>query len=185
MPMKSSTEPIVVETQRNSPAGPVRWLGQFLLYSLFALVIGVFTQWPPYHPLGEDQALIKVSVARLGQPVGECRRLTNEELAKLPPNMRDPVQCPRERSPLSMEVNINGARMLKRVAEPGGLSRDGTAAIYERLAVSAGKQRISVRFNDDVRPGARVYEHEASVALAPGQVLVIDFDAEKGGIALQ
>ncbi|MBB5215020.1 hypothetical protein [Parapusillimonas granuli] len=182
--MKSSTDPIVAATPQSRPAGPVRWLGQFLLYGLFALVIGVFTQWPPYHPIGEDEALIKVSVARLGQPVGECRRLSDEELAKLPPNMRDPIRCPRERSPLSMEVHVNGARMLQRVAEPGGLSKDGAAAIYERLVVSAGKQRISVRFNDDVRPGARVYEHDANVTLVPGQVLVIDFDAEKGGIVL-
>jgi len=183
--MKSSIDPIVAATQRGRPAGPVQWLGQFLLYGLFALLIGVFTQWPPYHPLGENQALIKVSVARLGQPVGECRRLTDEELAELPPNMRDPVRCPRERSPLSMEVHINGSRMLERVAQPSGLSRDGAAAIYERLVVSAGEQHINVRFNEDVRPGARVYEHEASVALAPGQVLVIDFDAERGGIVLQ
>ena len=183
--MKIATESNVVESRRSGPTGPVQWVGQFFLYGLFALTIGVFTQWPPYHPIGQDQALIKVSVARLGQPVGECRRLTDEELARLPPNMRDPVECPRERSPLTMEVNVNGTRMLKRVAEPGGLSRDGSAAIYERLVVPAGEQRISVRFNDDVRPGARVYEHEASVALLPGQVLVIDFDAEKGGIVLE
>lgn len=183
--MKSSTESIVIGTTRNNPAGPVQWLGQFLLYGLFALVIGVFTQWPPYHPIGANEAMIKVSVARLGQPVGECRRLSDEELAALPPNMRDPVQCPRERSPLSMEVTINGTEVLKRVAEPGGLSKDGSTAIYERLVVPTGEQRISVRFSDDVRPGAPIYEHEASVTLVPGQVLVIDFDADKGGIVLQ
>lgn len=185
MRMKSSTEPIVIDTQRNNPAGPIQWLGQFLLYGLFALFIGVFAQWPPYHPLEADQAMIKVSVARLGQPVGECRRLSDEELEALPPNMRDPVQCPRERSPLSMEVSINGTEVLKRVAEPGGLSKDGSTAIYERLVVPAGEQRISVRFSDDVRPSARVYEHEASVVLVPGQVLVIDFDADQDGIVLQ
>ncbi|MFA7667892.1 MAG: hypothetical protein WCX93_00940 [Burkholderiaceae bacterium] len=183
--MKSSTEPIKASTLRSGSAGPAKWLGQFFLYGLFALFIAVFAHWPPYHPIGEGEALIKVSVARLGQPVGECRRLTEEELAELPPNMRDPVRCPRERSPLSMEVHVNDARMLERVAQPGGLSKDGAAAIYERLVVPAGEHRISVRFNDDVRPGAKVYEHESSVALVPGQVLVIDFDADNDGIVLQ
>lgn len=183
--MKSSTEPIVAQARHSQPTGPVQWVGQFLLYGVFALTIGVFAQWPLYHPLGEDQAMIKVSVARLGQPVGECRRLSDEELAKLPPNMRDPVQCPRERSPLTMKVDINGTQMLKRVVKPGGLSGDGTAAIYERLVVPAGEQNISVRFNDDVRPGAQVYEKESSLSLVPGQVLVIDFDPEKGGIVLK
>ena len=38
---------------------------------------------------------------------------------------------------------------------------------------------------DDVRPGAVTYHRQASVNLVPGQVLVVDFDAEKGGITLQ
>ena len=183
--MKSSTEPTSAIARPSRPTSPAQWLGQFLLYGLFAVVIGVFAQWPLYHPLGADQAMIKVSVARLGQPVGECRRLSDEELSKLPPNMRDPVQCPRERSPLTMEVDINGSQMLKRVVTPGGLSGDGTAAIYERLVVPAGEQHIKVDFNDDVRPGARVYKLESSLSLVPGQVLVIDFDPEEGGIVLK
>lgn len=183
--MQSSKDASLLTHPRRKPGGPIRWLGQLLLYGLFALIIGVFSQWPPYHPIAADEALIKVSVARLGQPVGECRRLTEAELAELPPNMRDPVRCPRERSPLNMEVHLNDVQVLKRVAEPGGLSRDGAAAIYERLVVPAGEHHIHVRFNDDVRPGATTYEHESSVTLVPGQVLVIDFDAEKDGIVLQ
>ncbi|HLR14088.1 MAG TPA: hypothetical protein VK104_10785 [Burkholderiaceae bacterium] len=168
----------------NAP-GPVQWLGQLLLYGLFALVIGVFSHWPTYHPLAADEAVIKVSVVRLGQPVGECRRLTDEELAELPPNMRNPIQCPRERAPLSMEVHINDELALKRVAQPGGLSKDGAAAIYERFTVPAGDHRISVKFSDDIRPGARLYEREASLSLDPGQVLVIDFNADKEGIVIK
>jgi len=160
----------------------MQWAGQVILYGLFAVAIGVFSQWPPYHPLGADQALIKISVTRLGQPVGECRRLSAEELAKLPPNMRDPVQCPRERSPLKMEVSVGGVTVLKRVAPPTGLSKDGASAIYERLVVPSGLQQIDVQFSDDARPGAMVYQHQARVDLAPGKVLVIDFDAQKGGI---
>lgn len=163
----------------------MRWLGQLVLYGLFALVIGVFSQWPPYHPLGADQALIKVSVSHLGQPVGECRRLSEEELAKLPPNMRFPLQCPRERSPLTMEVDIGDVNMLKRTVAPTGLSKDGAASIYERLVVPAGEQRIDVRFNDDIRPGAPTYRRQTSVTLAPGQVLVIDFSAEKADIVFE
>lgn len=183
--MKPFTDLSATATRPGGAGGPARWLGQLLLYGLFGLAIGVFSHWPPYHPLGGDEAVIKVSVARLGQPVGECRRLTDAELAELPPNMRDPLRCPRERSPLQMEVHVNGQQMLNRVAEPGGLSKDGPAAIYESLVVPAGEQQIHVRFNDDVRPGAPTHEREAGVALAPGQVLVIDFDAEEGGIVLR
>jgi len=167
------------------PPGPRAWLGQVVLYGLFALAIGVFSQWPPYHHLDADQALIKLSFTHVGKPVGDCRTLTAEELARLPPNMRAPTKCPRERSPVTVEVDLGGANVLRREAPPTGLAKDGASAVYERLVVPAGEHRIAVRLSDDVRARDHAYQREATVTLAPGQVLVIDFDAGKGGITLQ
>jgi hypothetical protein len=165
--------------------GPLAWFGQALLYGAFALAIGVFSSWPPYRHLAPDQALIKLSFSHTGKPVSECKAQTPEELAKLPPNMRAPMKCPRERSPVTVQVDIDGRRVLDRSAPPTGLSRDGASALYERLVVPAGERRIAVALSDDVRAREAAYRHEATVALAPGQVLVIDFDAEKGGITFQ
>jgi hypothetical protein len=165
--------------------GPAAWAGQVALYGLFALAIGVFSQWPRYHPLGPGQALIKLSFTRVGKPVGDCRKLSDAELARLPPNMRTPTVCPRERSPITVQVDVDGARALDRSAPPSGLSKDGASAVYERLVVPAGERRISVRLSDDVRAREAPYRRDATVTLAPGQVLVIDFDAGKGGITLQ
>ncbi|ODU10446.1 MAG: hypothetical protein ABS84_03500 [Rubrivivax sp. SCN 71-131] len=173
------------KTRPAAPTGPARWVGQFVLYGAFALAVGVFSQWPLYHPMGADQAQIKVSISRVGKPVGECRKRSAEELAKMPPNMRAPMDCPRERAPLSVDVELDGSSVLSRVVAPTGLSKDGASSIYERLVVPAGEHRLRVRLNDDVRPGAQTHEREATVKLAAGQVLVIDFDAEKGGITLQ
>ena len=47
------------------------------------------------------------------------------------------------------------------------------------------RDRAGIRLSDDVRARAAPYTREAVVTLAAGQVLVIDFDAEKGGITLQ
>ena len=160
-------------------------MGQLVLYGLFSLAIGVFSQWPTYRHLGDDQALIKLSFSRVGKPVGECRTLSPEELARLPPNMRTPTVCPRERSPVLVEVDINGVNRLRRTAAPGGLSKDGASSMYERLVVPAGEQRIAVRFSDDVRARDKPWHREGTVRLVPGQVLVIDFDAGKGGITFQ
>lgn len=165
--------------------GPLSWAGQALLYGAFALAIGVFSRWPAYHPIEPGQALIKLSFTRVGKPVGDCRKPSAEEQAKLPPNMRAPEICPRERSPITVQVDIDGRRALERVAAPTGLAKDGAAAVYERLTVPAGERLIAVRLSDDVRARATPYLREARVQLAPRQVLVIDFDAEKGGITLQ
>ncbi len=161
------------------------WIGQAILYALFAVFIGVFSHWPTYRPLDPGQALIKVSFSHTGKPVGDCVRRSPEELAKLPPQMRKPIDCPRERSPVSIEVDIGGQNVLTRTARPTGLKRDGASAVYERLPVPAGEQRIAVRMKDDVRAPGFTHQREASVSLEPSQVLVIDFDAEKGGITLR
>lgn len=173
------------EARATPQPSPASWLGQALLYGLFALAIGVFSRWPTYHPIAPGQALIKLSFTRVGKPVGDCRKPSAEELAKLPPTMRPSEICPRERSPITVQVDVDGVRALERVAAPTGLSKDGAAAVYERLTVPAGERRIAVRLSDDVRARAAPYTREAVVTLAAGQVLVIDFDAEKGGITLQ
>ena len=164
---------------------PLAWAGQVLLYGAFALAIGVFSHWPPYRHLQPDQALVKLSFVRVGKPVGDCRKLSDEELAKLPPNMRTPTVCPRERSPLTVQMAIDGRPVLDRSVPPTGLRQDGASAVYERVVVPAGERLITVSLSDDVRARATPHRREERVTLVPGQVLVIDYDAEKGGITFQ
>lgn len=180
--MSSTTHPPPVPRHNPAPRGPAAWLGQAVLYGLFAAAIGVFSQWPPYHPLAADDALIKVSVTRVGKPVGECRTLAADELARLPPNMRQATVCPRERSPLVVEVDLDGHPALRRTAPPAGVAHDGASTLYERLVVKAGTHRIAVRLSDDARARAQPFTREAEITLVPGQVLVVDFDVGRGGI---
>jgi hypothetical protein len=168
-----------------APRARRAWLAQCALYALFALVVGTFSRWPPYRHLAADLALVKLSLVHAGKPVADCRSLAPAELEKLPPNMRAPVQCPRERSPVIVEVDIDGATVVRAVAAPSGLARDGASSIYRRLPVAAGEREISVRLRDDARSEGFAYTLQRPVRLAPAQVLVIDFDAGKGGITLQ
>ena len=171
--------------QASTPRGAGAWLGQALLYGLFAAVLALFSHWPTYHHLPPDTALIKLSMVHAGEPVSACRERTAEELAALPPNMRTPLECPRERSPLTVELDIDGKPAARIVAPPSGLSRDGASALYARLPVASGVRMLAVRVRDDVRTPDFDYILERRVELAPAQVLVIDFDARQGAIVLQ
>jgi len=162
----------------------ISWAAQAVLYALFAIFIGVFSHWPSYRDIGADEALVKVSLVHHGKRVEECRRRTAEELAKLPPNMRAPLQCQRERAPVRIEVDVDGVPAYAALASPSGLSKDGASAVYHRFALAAGTHRITVRLKDSAGGTAFDYTREAEVRLKPAQVLVIDFDAEKGGIVL-
>ncbi|HXE46899.1 MAG TPA: hypothetical protein VN663_00925 [Ramlibacter sp.] len=160
------------------------WIGQALLYGAFAVFIGVFSSWPEYRALPPNQALVKVSFIHHGQRVADCRPFTAEELAKLAPNMRTPMKCERERSPVTIELDLDGATVYRHVAAPSGLSRDGASSVYHRIAVPAGEHRFSVRLKDSASARDFTHTRDATLTLKPAQVLVIDFDAEKGGITL-
>lgn len=163
----------------------INWVGQALLYGGFAVALGVFSRWPVYHPLPADMAQIKVSFAHHGERVAPCRPYTAEEQAKMPPNMRKAEKCERERSPVSIEVDIDGKTVLSHTSPPSGLSRDGASTLYQRLNIAAGEHQIAVRFKDDQKAEGFTSKREETITLKPAQVLVIDFNPDKGGIVLQ
>ena len=159
--------------------------GQIALYAAFAAFIGAFASFPVYRHLAADEALLKLSFSHAGQLVHECRRRTSEELAKLAPNMRVALDCPRERSPVIVELGLDGRLLAQRIARPAGLAHDGASTLYERFVIPAGKHELLVKFNDSVQVQGFNYTHEERVGLSPGQVLVVDFNPEKGGILVQ
>jgi hypothetical protein len=160
--------------------GVPRLLGQALAYAAFALAIGVFSSAPAYRHLPEDAATIKLSLRHAGKLVSACRDRTPEEMQNLPPNMRAPQVCPRERSPLTLELDIDGSRVLSEVLPARGLHGDGRASVYRRLTVPAGAVEVSVRLKDDVNAEGFQYQSTRAVTLEPAEVLVIDFDEQRG-----
>ncbi len=177
-------ETIHMDTDKTT-LNPGRLLAQALFFGLFGLVIGVFSHWPAYQVLAPGRAVVKVSFTHHGKPVSECRQVSVAELARLPPNMRAPVQCPRERSPVRVEVDVDGQTVYQHVARPSGLSKDGASSVYQRLELAAGPHEIAVRMNDDSRQTGYTHTRTGSVALRPAQILVIDFDPEAGGVTFK
>lgn len=153
-----------------------RYLGQFVTYAAFAAVIGLFSVWPEFQMLEKDEALVSVTFSHAAQRVGECRNLTQEELNALPPNMRKPSDCPRERHSTYLELRANDEVILSTTLKPSGLSADGKANIYDRTNLRAGTYRLFVGMNDSGSTDHFDYELSQQVEIKPGQNLVIDFD---------
>jgi hypothetical protein len=152
---------------------------QALFYLPLMALVGYFSRAPQFTHIGEDEALLRLSIAHATERRYPCRRRTAEELAKLPPNLRAPEDCPRERAPLAVELEVNGEVRLRTEVQPAGLQRDGLAMLYHRMTLPAGEHRIAVRMRDRVQEG---YNHvrEERVLLAGGDALLIDFDAARG-----
>lgn len=157
----------------------LRWAGQGAAYALFAAFIGYFSSAPPYRHLPPDQATIKLSLRHSGQLLGDCTQLDAAELARLPETMRAPQDCPRERSPLELALDVNGRTVLHDLIPPRGLHKDGMASSYRRINVPAGEVTLKVRMKDHTGQGEFPYSAERRLTLRPAQVLVIDFDSEE------
>jgi hypothetical protein len=162
----------------------MRFAAQLLLYVPLMVLIGYFSTSPRYHVTEPDEALVRVSFSHAAQRLQECRQRSDEELAKLPPNMRLREDCPRERAPTRFQLEVDGQVMVDRVITPSGLSKDGPATLYSRMRVPAGRHSLVARLNDT--PGAGFnHSAEATVDLKPGDAVVIDFQASKGGFMFQ
>lgn len=161
-------------------AKPVAIAGQVVLYGAFAAFIGYFSTNPTYRQIPDDVSLIKLSMSHLGGR--ECRKRTAEELAKLPPNMRAPLDCPRGRSDIKLRLELDDKPLFETVMHPTGLSRDGVSTVYKRFELKSGSYKLAVRMNDNLVNPGWTHEKEEQVTLKPARVLVVDFNPDKGGL---
>lgn len=159
----------------------VQFLGQAIAYSLFAVVIGYFATRPAYTHHDPDKALIKISFSHAGAHVEPCKRLSQEELNLLPPNMRVPTKCTRERLPLLLEALIDEQLVYSEELPPSGLASDGTSTVYAKFPVDAGQHQLLVRLRDSRRVTGFDHEKSGIITLQPQQNFVIDFRPELGG----
>ena len=161
-----------------------RYTVQVLLYAAFGAALGYFSSYPVYEVMPGDQALVRLSFSHGAKPIAPCRERTDEELAKLPPNMRVRLDCPRRRSPVRVEIEMDGKPLYDIVARPAGIRRDGASTVYRRLPVPAGRHEFKARLSD-TPDGEFGYTAEEVVELAPGKVLLIDFNAGQGGFVFR
>lgn len=156
----------------------MKLLREILAWAAFAAAIGLLSVWPRYRVVDEQDAVITVTFSHAAKRVGECRTLTQEELNKLPPNMRRPSECPRERFPIRVVLRSDDTVLSEDVLLPSGIWSDGKANVYRRIIVPSGQHDLFVGMNDSGGEAGFDYERSASIDIAPGRNVVIRFDTE-------
>ena len=153
-------------------------------YTLFMAMVWYFSFQPPYRQLSENDAMVTLAFGHAAQRVAECTVLSQEELNKLAPNMRKPMDCPRERSPVTIELRLNGELAAREVLQAPGLYQDQSVDIYRNVKVPQGDHLLSIWMNDDVNVDGPTFEFEQSVNLQSAQRLVVSFDPNKNGFTV-
>lgn len=154
----------------------IKILGQAIAYGVFVAVLGIFSVWPNRQLLDEREAIVSLTFSHAAERVAECRHLTQEELNKLPPNMRRPDECPRERHSIHVDMRFNDRLVYSETIAPSGLWNDGKASVYHRVTIDAGIYEIFIGMNDSGSGDGYDYDRRQEIAIAPGQNLVVTFD---------
>ena len=162
-------------------ASAFRYVIQVLAYTAFAVVIGYLSFWPRYQYASPEMAAVKLSLSHATERVVPCVQLTPQEIAELPPNMRQTQSCERQRLPLALQLDVDGEIAYAVEAAPAGLWEDGPASVYERFELPPGKHSITVRMRDSADEDGWDYTHTEEVVLEAGRYLTITFKAENGG----
>lgn len=175
MPWNGSS--IVSNHQTNKP---LRYLLQIFNYSLFMAIVWYFSSAPAVRLIGENEARLTIAFAHAGQLREPCRMLSQEELNKLAPNMRKLDDCPRERSPVLIEAELDGELFYKVELQPPGVFGDGGVDVFYSEKLPAGEHQLSMRMNDSVRIEGFNHQFDELVSIEPAQILLIAYDSKQG-----
>jgi hypothetical protein len=158
---------------------PLRFLLQAINYCLFMGLIWYFSALP-IRIMAEEEAMITIAFAHAGELREPCRKLSSEELAQLPANMRKLEDCPRERSAVLIEALLDGETLYKELLQPSGLFRDGGVDIYYNGRILSGEHRFEIKMNDNSRGEGFNHVFSQDINIRPAQIMLVDFDSLTG-----
>ena len=129
-----------------------RMLGAALAIALMAVIVWGSSASLTVH--GSTDGLLRLAWSARPERIEKCRQRTEEELARLPQHMRQPLACEGTTAEYRLQVRVDGALAAERLVRGGGLRRDRRLYVFDEVTLRAGVDTtIAVRL-DRVDPGA-------------------------------
>jgi hypothetical protein len=97
------------------------------------------------HP--SAHAVLRLAWSALPERVETCREAAPDELARLPPHMRQRVVCEGRAASYRLTARAGGVVVADRVVRPGGLRQDRRLYVFQELRVPAAPVDVEVRFD--------------------------------------
>ncbi len=142
-----------------------------------------------YVAVEHTEGIVRLAWRARGEHVRECRHLSPEELAKLPPHMRQEEVCEGRVLPYRLVVTLDGTERINREVRGAGAREDRPLYVTEDLAVAPGPHRVSVSFTlegaaaaaaeSDERATPSRLTFDTTVTLAERRVLLVTYDEDR------
>ena len=158
----------------------LKMAARFAVLALVFMGVAALSNRPLHRSLPEGTGVLMLSFSHGADRRAACRPATEEEMARMPPNMRRREICPRDRPPIRVEFDIDGKRVFEADVPPSGIAGDGPSRVHQRYVLPAGSYDVAVRMRE--RPdGDFAWHGERTIHIDPGANRVIDFRATAGG----
>jgi len=166
---------------------PLRIVAAVGLTAALAGIIALGSSFPlPGEPPSEGLLLLDWRLR--GDEAGGCLRPTAEELAELPPHMRNPDACVGGLPPYRLRLWIDGEKALDEVVRAGGVRGDRPLTVYDEIPLAPGLRHIRMEFVPDgptPPDGAVTLEVEGSLEIEAGQVVLAVRRQDTGALVLR
>jgi len=139
----------------------------------------------PYSPPGSETAVLRLSWRLIPNRAEHCRRLSQEELEKLPVHMRNPTVCEREHVDYRLIVQVDDAAPDTTHLLPSGAHGDRPIFVLQQHQLEPGAHRVRVWFARESREREHDREeHEERRHERPGLRLDTNISARAGVVEL-
>lgn len=160
--------------------------------SLLAVVV-LLGQVPWGSSTGE--AVLRLALRTVRGKIEVCHEPSPEELAALPPHMRQPEICDTYPVRYRLRMSLDGRLLVDETVEAGGLRRDRPHNVDREFTVGSGTRRLEVGFRpqmpEDAAPEVReefsglpTYELARDVRLTADRVALVYLDDSTGTLEL-
>ena len=175
-----------------------------VMLALLALAATVAGSHVRLSAFARTDAMVRVAWSARPERVETCRRVSDEELARLAAHMRRRVVCEGTTARYRLEVIRDEVPISTDTVRGGGMRHDRELYVFHEMAVAPGKSRVLVRFVrlDSSTTGDDEDDHGASresderrrrraeaippvlaidsvVTLAPRTVLLVMYDEQR------
>jgi hypothetical protein len=112
-----------------------------------AMAVLVIAANTPITVHDSEQGILRLAWSVRPERIERCRRQSEEELARLPAHMRQPVICEGASAEYRLTVLHDGAVAAERVVRGGGFRHDRRVYVFHELPLDPGDATIEVRFD--------------------------------------
>ena len=158
----------------------VRYLLQGVNYTVFMTIIWYFATSPSVRVIADNEAMFTIAFGHAGETREPCRKMSAEELAKLAANMRAAEDCPRERSPVAIEVRMDNKLVYEETLAPPGLFNDGGVNIFYSHKIPAGSHHFEIKMDDSVRSAGFNHTFAQNIEIEANKILLFGFEPDQG-----